>query len=206
MLPERLAGRLADGACCRGWWPRPRHDQSGRDHLAHRRGRSATPTCTTWSPGSVEVLAGVFAGQGATPSDYGRFLLWATLGNAIGGPLFVAIIKYGHAIGELPRTHRVAEIRQSSGNRPRVAPFQSEPSHGRRDRPLRPEDAEGAGGQGGPRPLDAGRTELRRRHHLRHRRHPAEHRRHRDGGHSRACPRSICTTACSLTRRAATSS
>ena len=57
--------------------------------------------------GSVEVLAGVFAGQGATPSDYGRFLLWTTIGNAIGGPLFVAIIKYGHAIGELPRTHRV---------------------------------------------------------------------------------------------------
>jgi formate/nitrite transporter FocA (FNT family) len=57
--------------------------------------------------GSVEVLAGVFAGQGGTPSDYGRFLLWTTIGNAIGGPLFVAIIKYGHAIGELPRAHRI---------------------------------------------------------------------------------------------------
>ena len=28
--------------------------------------------------------------------DYGRFLLWATLGNALGGVIFVALIKYGH--------------------------------------------------------------------------------------------------------------
>jgi formate/nitrite transporter FocA (FNT family) len=48
--------------------------------------------------GSVEVLAGVLAGQGPGVTDYGHFLLWATLGNAIGGPLFVALIKYGHAI------------------------------------------------------------------------------------------------------------
>ncbi|MDB5307163.1 MAG: formate/nitrite transporter [Gemmataceae bacterium] len=53
--------------------------------------------------GSVEVLAGVFAGQGVTAADYGRFLLWTTLGNALGGPLFVAVIKYGHAIGGPPR-------------------------------------------------------------------------------------------------------
>jgi formate/nitrite transporter FocA (FNT family) len=49
--------------------------------------------------GSVEVLAGVFAGQGVTAADFGHFLLWTTLGNAVGGPLFVAAIKYGHAIG-----------------------------------------------------------------------------------------------------------
>jgi formate/nitrite transporter FocA (FNT family) len=49
--------------------------------------------------GSVEVLAGVFAGQGVTAADFGRFLLWTTLGNAVGGPIFVAIIKSGHAIG-----------------------------------------------------------------------------------------------------------
>jgi formate/nitrite transporter FocA (FNT family) len=46
--------------------------------------------------GSVEVLAGVFAGE-ATLGDYGHFLLWTTLGNLIGGPIFVAMIKYGHA-------------------------------------------------------------------------------------------------------------
>ena len=52
--------------------------------------------------GSVKVLAGVFAGEGVTAADFGHFLLWTTVGNAIGGPLFVAVIKYGHAIGEKP--------------------------------------------------------------------------------------------------------
>ena len=47
--------------------------------------------------GTTEVLAGVFAGQGATPADFGRFLVWTTLGNVIGGFVFVALIKYGHA-------------------------------------------------------------------------------------------------------------
>lgn len=47
--------------------------------------------------GTVEVLAGIFAGQGITLRDYGHFILWATLGNAIGGLVFVALVKYGHA-------------------------------------------------------------------------------------------------------------
>jgi formate-nitrite transporter family protein len=46
--------------------------------------------------GSIEVLAGIFANQGITFADYGHFLLWATLGNAVGGLVFVALIKYGH--------------------------------------------------------------------------------------------------------------
>jgi formate-nitrite transporter family protein len=50
--------------------------------------------------GSVEVLAGVFAGEKVTWGDYGHFLLWTTLGNAVGGPFFVAIIKFGHASGK----------------------------------------------------------------------------------------------------------
>ena len=45
------------------------------------------------------LLAGVFAGQGVTVGAFLHFLVWATLGNAIGGPFFVAIIKYNHAIG-----------------------------------------------------------------------------------------------------------
>jgi formate-nitrite transporter family protein len=49
--------------------------------------------------GSVEALAGVFAGERVTLADYGHFLLWTTLGNAVGGPVFVAIIKFGHASG-----------------------------------------------------------------------------------------------------------
>jgi hypothetical protein len=47
--------------------------------------------------GSVELLAGVFSGQRITAADYGRFLLFATLGNAVGGSFFVALIKYGYA-------------------------------------------------------------------------------------------------------------
>lgn len=53
--------------------------------------------------GSVEVLAGVFAGEGTTWGSFGHFLFWTTLGNAIGGPLFVTLLRYGHA---RPPQHR----------------------------------------------------------------------------------------------------
>jgi formate/nitrite transporter FocA (FNT family) len=46
--------------------------------------------------GTAEVLAGVFSGRGATMADFGKFLLWATLGNLIGGIVFVALLKFGH--------------------------------------------------------------------------------------------------------------
>ncbi len=49
--------------------------------------------------GSVEVLAGLFSGQGVTAADYGYILLWTTLGNALGGSVFVALIKYNSAVG-----------------------------------------------------------------------------------------------------------
>lgn len=52
--------------------------------------------------GTVEVLAGVFAGQGITAADYGHFLLWTTLGNILGGSFFVALIKYSYAIQGKP--------------------------------------------------------------------------------------------------------
>lgn len=48
--------------------------------------------------GTVEVLAGVFADQGVTLLDYGHFILWTTFGNALGGVIFVALIKYSHAV------------------------------------------------------------------------------------------------------------
>ena len=48
--------------------------------------------------GTVEVLAGVFADQGVTLGDYGHFIVWSTLGNALGGVIFVALIKYSHAV------------------------------------------------------------------------------------------------------------
>jgi formate/nitrite transporter FocA (FNT family) len=49
--------------------------------------------------GSVEVLAGVFSAQEVPATKYLHFLFWTTIGNSIGGPFFVAIIKYSHAIG-----------------------------------------------------------------------------------------------------------
>jgi formate/nitrite transporter FocA (FNT family) len=55
--------------------------------------------------GAVEVLAGVFSGQGIGPGDVGRFLLWVTLGNIVGGVVFVAFLKYGHARPEAQAAH-----------------------------------------------------------------------------------------------------
>lgn len=46
--------------------------------------------------GTIEVLMAVFAGAGPTPGDYGVFILWAALGNALGGAIFVALLKFGH--------------------------------------------------------------------------------------------------------------
>jgi formate/nitrite transporter FocA (FNT family) len=47
--------------------------------------------------GTAEVLAGLFAGQGIAGSDVLRFLVLVTLGNALGGVFFVALLKFGHA-------------------------------------------------------------------------------------------------------------
>ncbi len=68
--------------------------------------------------GSVEVLAGLFSGQGVTFGDYLHFLAWATLGNAVGGPFFVAIIKYSHAIEAMPDTDEPEPPRQDKRNEP----------------------------------------------------------------------------------------
>ncbi|MBX5462599.1 MAG: formate/nitrite transporter family protein [Steroidobacteraceae bacterium] len=46
--------------------------------------------------GAVEVLMAVVAHAGPTLGDFGRFLLAAVVGNAIGGTVFVALLKYGH--------------------------------------------------------------------------------------------------------------
>jgi len=46
--------------------------------------------------GTVEVLMGVFVGEGAVFPDYLRFLLWSVLGNAVGGTVFVAALKVAH--------------------------------------------------------------------------------------------------------------
>lgn len=51
--------------------------------------------------GTVEVLMGVFIGE-ASPGDFLHFFTWAVLGNAVGGTVFVALLKFGHA-GERQR-------------------------------------------------------------------------------------------------------
>ncbi|HTR64951.1 MAG TPA: formate/nitrite transporter family protein [Terriglobales bacterium] len=48
--------------------------------------------------GTTEVLAGYLAHQGITFQQFTQFLFWATLGNACGGIVFVALIKYGHVM------------------------------------------------------------------------------------------------------------
>lgn len=53
--------------------------------------------------GSVEILAAIFANQSISWLAYGHFLLWTTLGNAIGGVVFVALIKYSHVFYASPQ-------------------------------------------------------------------------------------------------------
>ena len=48
--------------------------------------------------GTVEVLMALFSGAGVTPTDYLRFLVGSTIGNAVGGAFFVALLKYGHVV------------------------------------------------------------------------------------------------------------
>lgn len=60
--------------------------------------------------GSVEVVAGVLVDPALGVADFGHFLLWTTLGNAVGGVVFVALVKFGHAIrpGSEPYPEEVA--------------------------------------------------------------------------------------------------
>jgi formate/nitrite transporter FocA (FNT family) len=73
--------------------------------------------------GAVEVLAGLFARQGITGTDFGHFLLWTTLGNAVGGGFFVGFLKYQHGArpgefgtpgDEAPPAERSALARRSA--------------------------------------------------------------------------------------------
>jgi formate/nitrite transporter FocA (FNT family) len=44
-----------------------------------------------------------------TLADFGRFLACATLGNAIGGSVFVALLNYGHVVRGGPTADEVVE-------------------------------------------------------------------------------------------------
>lgn len=47
--------------------------------------------------GSIEVFSGMLMSPDITLLDYLKFQFWATIGNAFGGVVFVAILKYSHA-------------------------------------------------------------------------------------------------------------
>lgn len=59
--------------------------------------------------GTTEVLSAMFAGADVTPAEFGHFLLWATLGNVVGGTVFVALLKFGHASRPGPETEGEGE-------------------------------------------------------------------------------------------------
>lgn len=48
--------------------------------------------------GNVEVLFGLFMSPSISLFDYLSFLTLATIGNAFGGAIFVAVLKYGHVV------------------------------------------------------------------------------------------------------------
>lgn len=49
---------------------------------------------------STELLIAVFAGAGTSWSQYLYVIIWAAIGNAVGGAVFVALLNYGQTIGE----------------------------------------------------------------------------------------------------------
>jgi formate/nitrite transporter FocA (FNT family) len=59
--------------------------------------------------GTVEVFAGVLVGSSLTLVDFGWFLAPTTVGNAIGGSVFVALLKYGHVVRDGPAAEEVGE-------------------------------------------------------------------------------------------------
>ncbi|MBU2913242.1 MULTISPECIES: formate/nitrite transporter family protein [Reichenbachiella] len=46
--------------------------------------------------GSIEVFSGMITSEDITFMDYLKFQFWATVGNAIGGTVFVAVLKFSH--------------------------------------------------------------------------------------------------------------
>ena len=48
--------------------------------------------------GNIEVLFGVFVSPEVSVLDYVTFLVLATVGNAVGGGVFVGILKHSHVV------------------------------------------------------------------------------------------------------------
>jgi formate/nitrite transporter FocA (FNT family) len=64
--------------------------------------------------GSAELLSNVFGRQGLDLRDYGYVILWSVIGNAIGGVVFVGLLKYSHAVrgAEEPEPVRIDELQK----------------------------------------------------------------------------------------------
>lgn len=50
--------------------------------------------------GSAELLTAVFAGTGTSWSECLRVIIWAAMGNTVGGAVFVGLLNFGQTIGE----------------------------------------------------------------------------------------------------------
>lgn len=59
--------------------------------------------------GTTEVLSASFAGADISAGDFAHFLLWATLGNVVGGTVFVGLLKFGHVSQPGPETEGEAD-------------------------------------------------------------------------------------------------
>jgi len=59
--------------------------------------------------GTTEVLSALFAGAEVSIGDFAHFLLWATLGNVVGGTVFVGLLKFGHVSQPGPETEGQAD-------------------------------------------------------------------------------------------------
>lgn len=46
--------------------------------------------------GTTELVTAILLGQGVSIGQYVHFLLWTTLGNVVGGAVFVGLLNYGH--------------------------------------------------------------------------------------------------------------
>lgn len=62
--------------------------------------------------GNIEVLLGLFGTSDVGIMEYGRFLAVATVGNAVGGTIFVALLKYSHVVRGSDRRGNTPETEQ----------------------------------------------------------------------------------------------
>lgn len=68
--------------------------------------------------GAAEVLAGMFAGEGIRFFHFSHFLLWATLGNALGGIAFAVIVHYSTPLsGVRKKDHRGKHGKTAQGSK-----------------------------------------------------------------------------------------